>query len=272
MTNGKELDLSTAVPVSVEQTRALQEVQGALVIAQKFPRNEMQCFQNILETCKRKRFAAQALYAYPRGGTIVRGPSIRMAELIKQKWRNIVSGVREMDQENGRSTFMAYAWDLETNTRVEKVFVVPHKRFTRQGTTTLTDPRDIYEAVANVAARRERACILALVPVDIIEDAVDQVNATLAADAAEGLPDRIKKMVKVFKEISVSVKMVEARLEHKVEDITAEEMVDLMAIYKSLRDNFKKRSDYFTVEGPVMDADTEQAASDLATDLAEGST
>ena len=35
---------------------------------------------------------------------------------------------------------MAYAWDLETNTRQVKIFSVPHVRSTRKGRTNLRIP------------------------------------------------------------------------------------------------------------------------------------
>ena len=59
---------------------------------------------------------------------------------------NIDYGIIELEQKDGKSEMMAYAWDLETNTRVTKIFGVEHKRDTRNGSYALTDSRDIYEA------------------------------------------------------------------------------------------------------------------------------
>ncbi|MDT1904179.1 hypothetical protein FPK34_26285, partial [Acinetobacter baumannii] len=78
-----------------------------------------------------------------------------------------------LSSENGESTVEAFAWDVETNTRQTKVFQVPHIRYTRNGSKKLTDPRDIYELVANNGARRLRACILGVIPGDVIDDAVN---------------------------------------------------------------------------------------------------
>lgn len=73
---------------------------------------------------------------------------------------------------------MAYAWDLETNTRVTKIFGVEHKRDTRNGSYALTDSRDIYEATANFGARRMRACILGVIPGDVVDMAVNECKET----------------------------------------------------------------------------------------------
>ena len=146
--------------LAVAASRAAQEVQAAVFMAKRFPRDETRAFNSIMQSCKRAGLAEQALYAYPKGGTTVTGPSIRMAEVLARAWGNIDFGIKELDQQEGESSMMAYAWDLETNARQTKVFTVRHIRHTRKGQYALTDPREIYEMTANQGARRLRACIL----------------------------------------------------------------------------------------------------------------
>jgi len=67
---------------SVDQARAIAEVQAAMVVARMNPRDEMRAYQRIVMACKRKSLAEQASYAYPRGGKKITGPSIRLAEVI----------------------------------------------------------------------------------------------------------------------------------------------------------------------------------------------
>ncbi|BBP90994.1 hypothetical protein BsIDN1_46120 [Bacillus safensis] len=50
---------------------------------------------------------------------------------------------------------MAYAWDLETNTRQTKIFTVKHERKAKGAITKLNDPRDIYELVAKTKVHVE---------------------------------------------------------------------------------------------------------------------
>src|SRR5690554_970112 len=132
-------------PVEAMNTRQMQEVKGMVFMAKQFPRDIDQSIQRILKACERKSLAEQAIYEYPRGGTKVSGPSIRLAEAIAQNWQNIDFGIVELEQQPGESSVMAYAWDLETNTRQTKIFTVPHVRATKKGNYRLTDPRDIYE-------------------------------------------------------------------------------------------------------------------------------
>ncbi|ECB9482702.1 hypothetical protein FLR08_15985, partial [Listeria monocytogenes] len=176
-------------------SREMEEVKGQIFMAQNFPRNQYQAEIRILEACKRLRLAETAIYQYPRGGQKVIGPSIRLAEVLAQNWGNISFGVKELERNDHESTAMAYAWDAETNTRTEKIFTVPHKRTTKKGTQMVTDERDIYELVANMGSRRLRACLLSVIPGDIVEAAMQQCNETLRNGGGEKpLKDRVGAM------------------------------------------------------------------------------
>ena len=113
---------------------------------------------------------------------------------------------------------MAYCWDLETNYRETKVFTVQHIRETKKGAHPLTDSRDIYEMVANQAARRERACILSVIPGDVVDAAVGQCNVTLSGNAKMPLVDMVRHLVKNFQEqYGVTAEMLEAYIGCKKE-------------------------------------------------------
>src|SRR3954462_9572834 len=158
----------------IAESRAQHEVQAAFIMAKKFPRNQAAAYAEIIQACKRRSLAEQSMYAYPRGGKLTEGPTIRLAECLAQNWGNLECGVREISQSGGVSVAEAYAIDLQTNTRVIKIFHVKHERHTKTGVTKLNDPRDIYELVANQGARRLRACILGIIPGDVVEEAVLQ--------------------------------------------------------------------------------------------------
>ncbi len=148
----------SATPMQIENSRAMQEIQAAVISAKKFPRDTIQAHRRIMESCKRKSLAEQAMYAYPRGGQTVTGPSIRMAEVLAQNWGNLSCGITELEQSAAESTMMAFCVDLETNYRKAVVFNVKNERHTKKGVQRLTDPRDIYENNFNLGARRLRAC------------------------------------------------------------------------------------------------------------------
>lgn len=226
--------------------RQAQEVQAAMVIAKRFPRNEVDSFNRILRSCQRKSLAETATYEYPRGGAKVTGPSIRLAEAMAQNWGNIDFGITELEQSNGESQVMAYAWDLETNTRQTKIFTVPHIRGTKKGNIPLTDPRDIYEMVANQGARRLRACILGIIPWDVVEAAVKKCEETLINGEEKPLIDLVREMSNIFqKEFGVPLEAIEKYIGCKSEAFSMRDLVRLRRIYSSLHDGMAKREDYF---------------------------
>jgi hypothetical protein len=198
----------------------------------------------LINACSRPTLAESALYAYPRGSTMVTGPSIRLAEAIAQSWGNMQFGIRELSQDAGESSVEAFAWDIENNTKQVKTFQVPHIRHTRAGATKLEDPRDIYETVANQGARRLRACILGIVPGDIIDAA--QRQCELTQESAHGATeDQIEKLVSAFDDLGVNRKQIEKAIGHRIDSLISAEMVRLRKIYASIRDGMAKPADFF---------------------------
>ena len=234
-------------------SRQAQEVQAAMVIAKRFPRDEVEAFNRILLSCKRKSLAESAMYEYPRGGSKVTGPSIRLAEAIAQNWGNIDFGITELEQKNGESQVMAYAWDLETNSRQTKIFSVPHVRSTKKGNVPLTDPRDIYEMVANQGARRLRSCILGIIPGDVVEAAVKECQKMLVLGSDKPLIDRVRDGIRLFEEkFSVTQEMIEKYIGCKCEAFSENDMIRLNNVYRSLRDGMASREQYFDLPSPEI--------------------
>lgn len=253
--------------VETESARAIAEVQAAMVIAQRFPRDQVAAMDRILNACSRPGLAAKALYTYARGGTEITGPSIRIAEAIAQNWGNIQFGTRELEQRpgvNGRvgeSTVEAYAWDVETNTRSSKLFQQPHVRDTKQGQKKLTETRDIYELIANNGARRVRACILAVIPGDVVEDAVRRCEETLTTNV-KVTKERIDGILREFGALGVSRKAIETRIQRRIEAITPMLVVNLVKIYNSINDGMSAPGDWFEIEPAAVAGGTAAAVND----------
>jgi hypothetical protein len=254
--------------IQATEARAVAEVQASYVIAKKFPRNQHESYMAIIESCKRPFLAEQAMYAYPRSGSLVTGPSIRLAEVLAQCWGNIEFGIREISRSNGISIAEAYAIDLQTNARKPLIFHVPHTRDKKDKKTgimtkvKLIDDRDIYEVVANMGARRLRNCILAIIPGDVQEAAINQCKKTMESGEVS-LSDRIRMMVTKFDELGVKVEHLEKRLGHNLDATIPQEIVTLQSIYKGIKDGFSSREDFFDIGLAQKNADAEQEIDSL---------
>lgn len=237
--------VKTNATASTDSNKAIAEVQASMMLAMKNPRDQRIALDRIINACTRKGLAESAIYQYSRGGTDISGASIRLAEAIAQNWGNVQYGVREIEQRDGESTVQAYAWDMETNVRAECTFQVPHVRYTKKtGAVKLTDPRDIYELVANNGSRRLRRCILEIIPSDVVDTALQQCELTLKANA-DCSPEAIKKMLKAFGDFGVTKAQIEKRIQRRADTMQPAQMVQLKKIYLSLRDGISTPSDWF---------------------------
>lgn len=242
------------------EQRAVAEVQAAVLMAKRFPRDQVQAMDRILNAFTRPTLAEVSQYQYSKGGTDVSGPSIRSAEAIAQQWGNIDFGFRELSRGVGQdgvpfSEVEAYAWDMETLTRKPLQFIVRHWRDTKKGGYPLKEEREVYELVANQAQRRVRACLLSIIPGDVTEAAMKQADLTLKT-TADTSPEAMAKMVEAFTAFGVTKEQIETRIQRRIDAIQPAQVVSLKKIYVSLRDGMSSAQDWFDVAG--QDAATDR--------------
>lgn len=255
MNNGvmAQLDNINQGTVAIEASRAIAEAQGKLVIAKRFPRDEVQAYNRVAQACQRKGIAEKAFYSYNRGGGTVSGPTIRFAEELARCWGNIDYGIKELSQDEGKSEMQAYAWDLETNAQSVQNFTNPHIREVGGKAKVLTSQRDIYEINANMGARRLRSRILAILPTDLVDMAINECKKTLAGNNDEPLIDRVKKMIVAFGKIGVTQEQIEKRLGRKVDTMTIDDFTDYIGIYNAIKQGESKIAEWFEAEKVASD-------------------
>ena len=232
---------------AVASAGEIARVQAQLVYAASRPRNEQRAVDRMLNSFQRQSLAEVSVYQYARGGSDITGLSIRAAEAMAMAWGNMDFGLRELEQKNGESTVEAFAWDLETNVRRSITFRVQHYRETKRGRVKLEDSRDIYEMVANQGSRRVRACILAVIPRDIQEAVIAQVENTMRA-SFDITPEYLKKWLAAFEKFGVTKDQIEARIQRRIDTITPAQMAGLVNIYNSLKDGIGTVADFFEVQ------------------------
>jgi hypothetical protein len=222
---------------AIEQSRAVAEVQAAVVVAQQCPRSITRAQAQMRESCAQTGLAERAFYRFPRSGQTVSGPSVHLARELARTWGNVQYGVAELrrDDATGYSEMQAWAWDVETNTRSASIFVVPHKRDTRDGVKPLVDMRDIYENNANNGARRLRECIFSILPPWFVEDAKERCAATLKDGGGKPLAQRIADAIKAFEGLGVAVDQLEQKLGRKSDRWTEHDVAQLTVTFRSLQ-------------------------------------
>lgn len=250
-----------------DQSRELADLQVVYTMAERFPRDEVKAMDRILLAFTRPLLAEKSQYEYSRGGSEIRGASIKSLEAIAAAWGNLDAAWRERSRGvDARgvpySEVEAVAVDLQTRTRKRISFIVPHWRDTRQGGYALKDERDIYELCANQAQRRVRACLEAVIPSDVVEAAMQQADVTLKAKA-DTSTEAMTKMVEAFGPFGVTKEQIEKRIQRRLDAITPMQVVTLKRIYASLRDEMSEASEWFDMGDapPAEDAPADPGAS-----------
>lgn len=236
--------------------REVAQVQGQIMMAKAYPRNMDLVLAKVESACSRKTLAEHALYTYARGGSNISGPTIRLMEALAAAYGNIKAGYEVVEADDEKSRIRAYAYDMETNTVIERNFDVEHVRYSDKVKKKLIDPRDIYEVIANNASRRVRACLQQIIPGDIVDYAVGLAKKTLVENV-DTSPAARASLVDAFSKFGVTKIMLEAYIQRKMDAITADQIVNLRGVYASLRDGIATITDFFDPDAkPIGDSES----------------
>ena len=194
------------------------EIQGAIVLARRFPRSEADSYAALLRSCGRTSFAEDACYSFPRGGSNVEGPSVRFAREAARVWGNIRYGLSILRDDDDSRDIEGWAWDIQTNVKVtagDSFKKLIQRKLKNGGPAAWVKPdeRDLRELTNRRGAILVRNCILQLLPADFIEDAIEETRATLKAHAVKDPDGERKKVIRAFSDIGVSPAMLESYLD-----------------------------------------------------------
>ncbi|MGI3225186.1 hypothetical protein ACRJ4B_15945 [Streptomyces sp. GTA36] len=224
---------------AVEQSRAVAEVQAAVIVARQFPRNEAQAIAKMRTGFAQHSLAVRSFFRFRRGTSNVSGETIQFAKELARCWTNIHYGVHELrrDDAAGESEMQAWAWDLETNERASTTFIVPHTRWTKDsGGTRLEDPRDVYENNSNNGARRLREMIFSVLP-DWFREQAKEI-ATNTVEKGQGnkpLAQRVADCIAHFEGLGVTVEQLEENRNRDSSKWTNLDLGQLQIISESIR-------------------------------------
>ena len=247
------LELQSSYSTSLAQ----KEIEAAVILAKRFPRNEEAAYQKTLHALENFNFADDAVYSYPRGKTdtgrpnMVEGPSVYLAREIGKFWGNMRYGAMILgESDEGEVPVVlgrAYAWDLETNLFESEDFRVPKLiQRKREGKTVwiAPDERDFREAFNKYGAIATRNCILRAVRNDYVRDFVEKAKAVVEKGVKDDPEKFKKKIIEAFGKLSVSVPMLEELLGHPLAQASPAEIARLREVWKSINDGNSVWTEY----------------------------
>jgi len=235
------------------------ELKAGVIMAKKFPRNELAAYNRLMRSCERPSLAGAATYCFPRGGQNIEGPSVDLAREAARCWGNIRYGLRIVADTEDQIHIQGVAFDLETNNLVsaeDKFKKLVQRKDRGTGTTNWVKPdeRDLRELINRRGAICVRNALLQLLPPDVIDDAVMKAKETVKKAASGELKQDRKKaisgLISGFAQLGVSVEMLSKYLDHDLEIVNDEELATLRGIWKSIHDGNSRREEHFEVTKP----------------------
>lgn len=233
---------------AIEQSRAIAEVQAAVVVAQQSPRHVASARTRMQQACSSLPLAQKAFYSVPNRG---QGPSVHLARELAQCWGNVQHSMVELRRDDvaGESEMQAVAWDIEHNTRSSRSFISPHVRMKGRQRQVLTDVSDIVNQNNNAASRAVREVIFTILPVWFVEEAKALCEATLQRGDGEPLSARISKAIEAFGRDGITTDMLEGRIGRGQDRWDEQDVADLLVLFQSLRSGDIAREEAFGVGG-----------------------
>lgn len=244
--SGSEKALSSANDSGAVAAMARErfEIEGSMMLAKRFPREEEDCRKTIFQACGRPTLAETALYEFPRGDETVIGANVRLAREMARIWGNIRCGFRVMatDTEAQEAHVQGFAFDTQTNAyRCEEARV--RTRVYRRSTGWIDllgddalggdTERQLGEVIGRAGAKLERNCVLRLLPADLVDEAVEQVKITQAKGVD---PEALREVVRYFGARGVSPQQIEAVIGKEVRSATKEDIASLRRVAQTIRE------------------------------------
>ena len=249
-------------------------IKAEYVMAERHPRNWMEIRAEMLEHCKRPRFAEAARYAKPIGGREkidgewvdkkARGFSARFSETLVQEMGNIkpVSsvvyeddairivriGVTDLQKNIPRSREISFAKAVERKGKKDAKSnawtppegrIVISQRINSAGEPTylcVATEDEMRSKVNSEESKTQRDFALKFCPRDILDECEEMVYATLDKEDKKDPTETLKKMLDTFRVIGVGASLLEKFIGREARHFTTKDIQDLRELFAAIRD------------------------------------
>ena len=241
----------SATPLAVQLAQA--ELNQAVTTARAFPRSITSAVNNIMTLATLdEESAKECVYALPRGGKPIKGPSVRFAEIVASQWGNCHTGSRVIAVDKFDKVVIAEGvfFDLETGMKrtaqIRRRIVDKSGRLFNDDMITVTG-----NAAASIAMRE---AILKGIPKAVWRKAYERCEGVIAGDV-QTLNERRDNAIKAFAVWGVKPEQIFAALEvGGLDDIGLDELGTLVAMHKAIKGGEQKVEDYFPARSNGDDA------------------
>jgi len=230
--------------MAVSLSRA--EIDMQIATARNFPRSVDRAKKGILQLAVLdEETAEECMYALPRGGKKIEGPSVRLAEIIQNQWGNcrVAARVVHVDRIEKYVEAEGVFHDLETNSAV---LCRVRRRISDSKGNIYND--DMITMTGNAACSiAKRNAILGGVPKPVWRGAYEAVVDVVKGDA-ETIVDTRDKVMQRFMKLGVTPDRVFLTLGiNGVDDITLEHIVTLKGMASAIKNGEETIDNIFSL-------------------------
>lgn len=239
------------------------EIEHQISTARRFPRSIKRFRDEALQMVTlSESVAEQCVYALPRDGKTIEGPSARFAEIIISAWGNNRAGARVTDESNDFVTAQGVFHDLERNVAI--TYEVQRRITDKNGRRYKPDMIGVTaNAACSIALRN---AILRGVPKAFWEDIYSEARKVIMGNV-QTLANRRAAAIAAFQRFGILPERVCEKLGVPgIEDIGLEHLVTLRGLLTAIKDGDVSPEDAFA--SPEAErAAAETKAKELTTEL-----
>lgn len=225
------------------------EIEQQVDTAKKYPRSVKRFRDEAMTMATLTESIAEGcIYAVPRGGKTIEGPSARFAEIIISAWGNSRAGARIISEDNETITAQGFFFDVERNVTIalEIKRRITDKHGRRYNTDMISTTGN---AAASIAFRN---AVLKGIPKAFWADMYDAARKT-AIGTVETLVNKRSKMIEYFQKMGITQEAICATLEIAgIEDIGMDELAVLKGMATALREGESTPEQLFKMPEKVV--------------------
>src|SRR6516165_1535116 len=257
--NGQEEDFheGSITSTSVPAVWNAAEVNQQVTTAKSYPRS-IEAFRKeaaALITWD-EQTAAECIYAIPREGQTIEGPSARFAEILAYAWGNCRVGAHVVDESDDFVTSRGTFYDLEKNVALQ--FDVKRRIKDKKGRRYSADMIALVSTAASSIALRN--AILKGIPKSLWKGLLLQAKQIITGKI-ETLATRRQEKIALFKPFGVTPDMLYRVLGVKgISEVSLEDLTVLTGMLNSLRDGEVSVETMFADAGQIPDQKVTSAA------------
>lgn len=209
------------------------EIDMQVATAKRYPRSMATFKKQAVEmACLDEETAGTMFYALKRGGKVIEGPSVRLAEVVGSAFGNLRYASRVVAIDDKFVTAQGMCLDVEKNIAAS---VEVKRRITNSSGQRYND--DMITVTSNAAcAIALRNAMFKVVPMGLVKPIYDVARQTSIGNA-QSLDKRRGALVDWFGKVGVAVEQLVAWAGKKgIEDITTDDLIQLRGLATAIKD------------------------------------